>query len=382
MFKPRSGRQEYCTKSCKDVAYYKEQKSRKLECKYCSVEFVATSPTSIFCSPVCRKTHYAKDNKIEKVCLYCQKDISSVYRSRKFCSVDCGSRFNMEKRNTGVIGKDYIVCPICGKRSKQISFLHAKLHGFSSPTEMAKKLNIITTCSNKREKQSGKNNPGFNHGGKYSKFSKNFIHGYDKDWHDKHIENTRKSRKDNPEKYINTIEYWIEYTNGDTEEAKKLHKKSQTRDINYFISKYGEIEGTKRHLNKVGKWLKSFKKNNYSIISQELFNEIVASCDLDLSYVYYATFDRVDKKDYQNKEYRLLLKESYILPDFIYLKNNRIIEFDGNYWHGSSVTNPSREMDRDRRIIEAGYSVLHVSENDYKENKEKVIQECINFLTK
>ena len=43
--------------------------------------------------------------------------------------------------------------------------------------------------------------------------------------------------------------------------------------------------------------------------------------------------------------------------------------------------NPEREKIRDDRIADAGYKILHVFEYEYKQNKDKVLQECINFLT-
>ena len=31
-------------------------------------------------------------------------------------------------------------------------------------------------------------------------------------------------------------------------------------------------------------------------------------------------------------------------------------------------------------ILESGYQILHVSEYDYKHNKQEIINKCINFL--
>lgn len=84
---------------------------------------------------------------------------------------------------------------------------------------------------------------------------------------------------------------------------------------------------------------------------------------------------------YVNKEYTLKLKSRSIKPDFIDVDKKMIIEFDGDYWHSSRVANPSRELERDNSILAEGFKLLRVKESDYKKNKEKVIQECIDFLT-
>lgn len=61
----------------------------------------------------------------------------------------------------------------------------------------------------------------------------------------------------------------------------------------------------------------------------------------------------------------------------------RVIEFDGEYWHESGVrANKERDVIRDRILSENGYVVLHVKEKDYKENKMRVIEKCMNFITK
>jgi hypothetical protein len=74
--------------------------------------------------------------------------------------------------------------------------------------------------------------------------------------------------------------------------------------------------------------MKSFKKCNFSKISQELFHSIPKELFND---VYFATYEREDKVDYINKEYVLPVGETFVRPDFIDLVTNKIIEFDGDY---------------------------------------------------
>jgi len=302
--------------------------------------------------------------------------------AKKFCSTTCSRQHASEQKYTGMEGIDYLTCPLCSLRTRQFTPDHAKMHGYKTIQEMAL-ANKITkiTCDTKVALTSGEKNGAFDHGGKFSPWSKKFVNGYDDTKHQKKINQHKTLLKNHPEKFKNNIAYWLQETNGDTEKASQLHKKFQARDLDWFVSKYGEVEGAKRHALKTERWIKSFKKNNFSKISQILFSEIIKH--VDVTNVYFATFDREDMKTYSNKEYFLNLGTTHIRPDFIDLAKKRIIEFDGEYWHSpTSRANPAREAIRDKLIIDNGYEVLHIPEVEFKANKEKVIQECITFLTK
>lgn len=82
----------------------------------------------------------------------------------------------------------------------------------------------------------------------------------------------------------------------------------------------------------------------------------------------------------KNHEYRLRLNDKYILPDFYIPSINKIIEFDGTYYHRETPENKKRERERDRSIKENNIEVLHISESEYRKNKEKTIKKCIDFL--
>ena len=83
-----------------------------------------------------------------------------------------------------------------------------------------------------------------------------------------------------------------------------------------------------------------------------------------------------------SKEFILKTEHSYVRPDFLLKSKKIIIEFDGDYWHSLVVANPIREKVRDSNIEKQGYKILHIAEYKYNADKEKVIQECIDFLTK
>lgn len=311
--------------------------------------------------------------------MVCDTSFISV-RKAKCCSERCRQVLRANKK---LEKRDHIVCPICNQKVQQITAQHARSHGYTNAQAMKQELNLDTiTCESLKELSRGENNPGYQHGGKFSKFSKNFVHGYDKDWHEEWAKDHSEFRNNNKELFKTNLEYWISECGGDVEQATKMYKKFQTRDLTWFIEKYGEQEGTRRHQQKIERWANSMPKFNYSFVSQELFDQILKSYNNAESDIYYATYHRDDVKKYENKEYRLKTETSYVMPDFIDLSKNRIIEFDGDYWHSEAKVNPAREKKRHEQIINAGFEIKYVREQDYKQDKERVIEECLQFLNK
>lgn len=216
----------------------------------------------------------------------------------------------------------------------------------------------------------GKNNPAYKHGGKYSPWSSNSI------VHSKETisESKQKAISNNPilnDKSRNA--FCREYYGSDAD-----YKMAQTKNLSWFIAKYGE-EGIKRHANKTRKWINSFKRLSYSKISQELFHKIMEIYDSDS--VFYATYNRPEMEKYKNKEFRLMVEGRGILPDFVDITNKKVIEFDGDYWHSANRVNPKREAERELLLKKAGFSVLRIKEQDFKKDRNGVVDQCINFLT-
>lgn len=269
----------------------------------------------------------------------------------------------------------YVECGICGYRTTDLA-QHPQIHGISQ-TEYRSKYGHIK-CKDLRDSMVGNKNPGYRHGGKLSPFSKNFVN-YTNDLYIEELkQKCVKTKVDNNTNPLSTAYYTKDgYT--EDESIELIRNRQTTFSLDICIEKYGVEEGTQRWSDRQAKWLKNFKRMNYSKISQELFNELAKTYIGD---IYFATYQRDEVLDKSNKEYRLvLIDKTYIMPDFICLNTKRIIEFDGDYWHSENVANPTKEKDRDRRIIESGYTVLHIKECNYKIDKQKSIQECINFLT-
>jgi hypothetical protein len=116
-----------------------------------------------------------------------------------------------------------------------------------------------------------------------------------------------------------SIKYWIDKNDGDVEKALKEYSKFQTRDLEYFVNKYGE-EGEERYnkrCKKVSEWTTIHLVKCYSLISQELFKFIEK--EFNIQNCNYG--DRNGEYSINNK-YRV---------DFIV--NNKVIEFYGDYFH-------------------------------------------------
>lgn len=298
------------------------------------------------------------------------------HKSCSKCSLEKSLRIYTEANRD-----DWIECPLCGYRAGDLGTHIIKHHNITTE-EFRQKTGFLSIKSkNQRERISGNKNPAYQHGGKFSPFSEQFVHS-DKIDVSEVKKKAAKTRKDN-NGYTTTIQYWLKKTDGDLEKAKELLSKRQsTFSLEKCIEKYGEKEGKQRWLNRQEKWHKNYKKCNFSKISQELFWGIVDKLPSSEN-IFFAQLDENKQKDVsgKNNELRLTL-EKVILPDFIDISTNKIIEFDGAYWHGKvGHGNKNREKERDKILLNNNYIILHINENDYINNKQEIINQCINFLT-
>jgi very-short-patch-repair endonuclease len=183
-----------------------------------------------------------------------------------------------------------------------------------------------------------------------------------------------------------TLQYYVNKGYSINESEKLLKERQTTFSLRKCIQKYGYDDGHKKWMDRQEKWLKNYQKVNYSKISQEMFISIYKEL-LNVGFfdkVYFAKLDKNNNihESKNNYEYRLKLNKSYILPDFFIPSLNLILEFDGTYYHRDTTENKEREMRRDENIINSGYSVLHISEKEYNENKELTILKVVNFIQK
>lgn len=183
-----------------------------------------------------------------------------------------------------------------------------------------------------------------------------------------------------------SLEYFIEkYGDKKGRDVYDNVCKSKSTSMASYISKYGIDEGTKRYNSLVAE-----KMVGYSKISQELFRYLSSYTD---NKVYFA-------ESHYGTEYHVLDVEnsrSYFY-DYVDIINKKCIEFNGDVFHGnpemfteSDTPNPFLKVscseiwayDKDKinhLKMQRGIDTLVVWERDYRENKQNVIEKCLQFL--
>ena len=321
--------------------------------------------------------------RYQKSCQICSNTFFGPWNA-KFCSNECVTRNrNRSKFKGGVEGFDYIKCPVCFEPMREISNLHAKMHGFSTPKELSNKFGLESTkCNNIRERMKGPGNPGYKHGGKFSPWSKKSkVHSVKqiKEAKEKAIDNGIRKAENRP----SMKEYWLRLGHN-LDDAIRLAKENNIRSKHYFIEKYGEEVGLQKWLDKQEKWQSSMKKSGLhsgsSRVANIFFQKIQSMTDFDLKY--------------GKSEVSIRCKDRVVKVDCLLKDKKRIIEFYGDYWHA----NPNKYKPGDyirKKLVEdiwkndnnkvlslneVGYSVLIVWEFDCKNNFEIELQRCLRFL--
>jgi G:T-mismatch repair DNA endonuclease (very short patch repair protein) len=358
-------------------------------CRNCNTTFTASHFNVVHCSENCRKEW-------------------SIQAAQKY-----KDREQEQKFKDKIEGFDYMICPECKTTVKEINRSHITKHGYTTTKEFLAKYNMKTgKCESLRENLRGENNPAYQHNGKYSAWSKNFvkyqnISEQEKEQKIHKSKNKAQQTLDDNCSRTTRLDY---YTNrGATEqEAIELRSKRQTTfSLEICIEKYGEIEGRQKWEERQEKWLTTLDaksdeekarinelkamgflksiKQGYSTVSFNLFEEIAETVP-DLLYGRQETTIR-------------LAKNKIARPDCLLKEKKRIIEFHGDYWH----CNPTKFKETDTRktkgkkpvseiwakdklreqaIRDAGYDLLVIWENDYRVNANQTVEKCIEFLLK
>jgi hypothetical protein len=354
--------------------------------------------------------------KKEFTCKNCNNVYESACMASKFCCNDCRKEFKVKDGKE--IVKDYVICRICNRATANVTGVHLRNHPEWSAEKYRSEfrdspiiaLNVLEGIKigskkagdlmklesykdNLRKKISGELNP--MHKSKTSDLERKSISPFSPEFYLK--KNSALSREDAEkmarskmmEKKIvswNNQEYWK--AKGYTEEEAKdiVSKKQSTFSLEKCIEKYGEEEGRKKWMERQKKWAKNYKKLNYSKKSQDLFRSIYPEISKNYKEIYFATLNssKAIKDEGKNNEYRLILDNKVIFPDFFVKDAKKIIEFDGVYWHDhkrrNKPENQKRENERDISILESGYSILRINELEWDNDHDSVIKKCIDFI--
>lgn len=197
------------------------------------------------------------------------------------------------------------------------------------------------------------------------------------------IRNKRQSYMSSLQRYIDEF--------GEEKGREICHKIKDNNSITVYIKRYGNELGTERYKLFIEKLLAyNENKPNYSKVSQELFWQIASTLPVDKQKNLKFAELNDEQIFYTGTDLKI------IQVDFKY--NNKIIEFNGDFWHANpnQYTNdailhhPNNHIlaedlwKRDKQRIEwlesNNYIVLTVWESDYNQNKQQVINKCINFI--
>ena len=359
---------------------------------------------------------------MKKICRNCGNEFETRTKD-VCCSQTCKTIYYNHRHFPD--GSDYVECKECGFRAKQVSQHVVKKHGMSID-EYCNKHNCLVselTCKTLHDTLSanirkacadgkcgfkvGGENPSHSEevkSGRRSIFSMNY-HGYDgltDEEKRKRISeasnNVAKKRDDNCNS-TTTIEYYLKRGYSKTEAKKMLKERQSTFTLEKCKKKYGDVDGERIYNERQQKWQDTLKSKpieeierinkakmcdgrGYSKISQELFNSIMNILGDEYKEVFYATNGGVDNPF---NEYMVVddIHNRHYFLDFYVKDNNKVIEFDGEYWHsekrGSWVK--KHELEREDNLRTLGYSdILHVGEREYRDNPDKVIVECVEFI--
>ena len=89
-----------------------------------------------------------------------------------------------------------------------------------------------------------------------------------------------------------------------------------------------------------------------------------------------------------NKEYKVFVRKQDKKLNFVENKqvyfcdfwcNNKVIEFDGTYWHSIEGA-AERDRKRDQYFTFRGILVLRIKEEDWYSDPQQVIENCLSFL--
>jgi len=317
-------------------------------------------------------------------CLYCEKLLEDMHPNVKFCNNICKLNHSKEKKYGNI--KDIPTCKICGMKSLNLTTHVNKLHNLSIPEYMKKynlsKLDVFHQSYLDKLGLEGEKNPAFNHGGKYSPFSKNFIY-YDEKKRQEVIKKANENRT-----YNTRIEYYLEEAQANYDLADWLLKQRQcTFSKEICIEKYGKEKGLKVWKDRQDGWQNTLKSKPQEEINRINRNKTTKN--------YHSIY--ISKPE---KELQKLLKCNKQIDisgyKFDLGRGKKLIEYNGDYWHCNPKIYPSdyyhelidmtakEKWSRDKKKIDyaksKGYDVLVIWEKDYKSDPQKVIGECMEFI--
>jgi hypothetical protein len=253
------------------------------ECYVCNTHFKKVKPSSFMCRgckdqgiQYCKKHHYIHGMFGYSTCLQCD-----VEKSHK--------KFQDKKPVT-----DFVECKLCGLRSGDLATHYQKVHGL----EKSQYARLPVKKGRTIERMKGENNPGYNHGGRFSPLSRNFVKYQDMDEAEVEAsilsicEKSTQSRKDNISNNT-TLDYYLLKGMTLEEAHNALSERQMTFSLDKCIERHGETEGLEVWKKRQEKWmgtLNSKPQGEKDIISKKKavnFNYRVGTNNSDINGMFY-----------------------------------------------------------------------------------------------
>lgn len=335
-------------------------------------------------------------NLHRRTCQTCCKECNEIYKKQKD---------DEQQKVIKEQGGD--CCKICGRYTHGM-FKHLKSAHDLTVEEYNTKYNdnVKKFSEYWRQQKSGhtfkkgKDNPAYQHGGKFSPFSKNYIYK-DKTDIEEVKQKAAQTRKEHPENNPTRIEYWLVKTKGNYEEAKRLLTERQTtfsREL--CILKYGLEEGVKRWEERQNKWMNTLSSKS----NDEKLEILEKKATKEISKPEQIVKDILIKNFGENNvvhQFALIGDLGEWVYDFKVF-DKILVEVNGDYWHmnpklylDENAFNNSKQMtakeiwkrDNDKMTDAKfnGYKPITIWEDDLKENNlpktvEKLVSDIKNLI--
>ena len=354
------------------------------------------------------------------VCKNCGKTFTSQ-RYRKYCCEECQKEvgekryreYNLTHRNivtpqineNSINGIDYIECPICHEKHLQLTLTHFKRHGYKTHEQIMKDFPNFKMTAQKHinDKLKGSNNPMSKQNRtelerkQSSPYSiEHYLKKYngDKNLAEYALNNFLNRIKEkrinwNYATNKNQIAYYKSLGYIEDDATALVKTKHIANGLNHYIKKYGEELGTQKYNERIKKWCQSLRNNflengdgrsQQSKFAKALIELICINFNIEIPQK-----EKFITDTEHNKHYAF---------DFEY--NNKLIEFNGDYWHcnpkqykedfynKSKLLTAKEIWENDKLKIQCaqknGYDVLVIWESEYNENPHNTLRKCIKFL--
>jgi len=213
------------------------------------------------------------------------------------------------------------------------------------------------------------------------------------------------------------LDYWIEKTDGDMFEAKRLLSEWQRRDMSWYINRYGEVNGLEKYYNTNGKKGRTLENYVIKYGNKIGLSKYIESCrkwkegqkgifnskgQIEVELYLTKIYDNVSGSRSETgiilteHEKNDIIKNNTLYPDII-VNGKYIVRYNGDFWHANKTIYPNddtvvgrvnksagliREIDRQKNeiYINRGYTVINIWDSEWQTNKDGIKNKLKNII--